>query len=391
MIMVTIAPRNLALAALLAVLLLTAGPAQACNVPVFRYALERWPADPYQVAVFHRGPLSSEDQALVKALSDADGKQVNCVFRLIDLDKEQDQEQVKQFEEKFKPDYPYLVVRYPEASRLGVNVWAGRLNKTVVEGLLDSPARRELARRILAGESAVWVLLESGRKDQDDAVEKRLQAQLKELPQVLKLPERSNSPSDRINEDGPPLKIAFSVLRVSRSDPAEALFVQMLLKSEEDLDKYTEPMVFPAFGRGRVLWALVGKGITEENVRESAEYLVGACSCEVKRMNPGVDLLVRCDWDERIEQRVVKDHPLPPLTSVSALAKAAVEQKQPVEQLTQDKVAGVDVTTIPQGDTSDNRPGSSSLLTAYALVATGVVLGLVLAGSAVVLLLRRCG
>ena len=40
-------------AVLLAFLL--AVPARACNVPVFRYALERWPADRYEVTVFHRG------------------------------------------------------------------------------------------------------------------------------------------------------------------------------------------------------------------------------------------------------------------------------------------------------------------------------------------------
>ena len=27
-------------------------------------------------------------------------------------------------------------------------------------------------------------------------------------------------------------------------------------------------------------------------------FLLGACSCEVKRMNPGWDLLLRADWDE---------------------------------------------------------------------------------------------
>ncbi len=28
--------------------------ATACNVPVFRYALERWEADHYEIVVFHR-------------------------------------------------------------------------------------------------------------------------------------------------------------------------------------------------------------------------------------------------------------------------------------------------------------------------------------------------
>ena len=39
-------------------LVLVAVVAEACSVPVFRYALERWQADPYEVFVFHRGPLT---------------------------------------------------------------------------------------------------------------------------------------------------------------------------------------------------------------------------------------------------------------------------------------------------------------------------------------------
>ena len=35
--------------------------AHACQIPVFRYALERWQATPYEVVIFHRGPLSPAD------------------------------------------------------------------------------------------------------------------------------------------------------------------------------------------------------------------------------------------------------------------------------------------------------------------------------------------
>jgi len=37
----------------------------ACTVPVFRYSLERWPADPYGIFVLHGGDLSAEDNAVV--------------------------------------------------------------------------------------------------------------------------------------------------------------------------------------------------------------------------------------------------------------------------------------------------------------------------------------
>src|SRR5262245_66259920 len=42
--------------------------AAACNVPVFRYALERWQPDPYTVLVFHEGGLAQADKKLVDGL-----------------------------------------------------------------------------------------------------------------------------------------------------------------------------------------------------------------------------------------------------------------------------------------------------------------------------------
>jgi hypothetical protein len=46
------------LSAVLASLLLgAAGSSLACNVPVFRYALERWHPDDFEVTLLHHGPL----------------------------------------------------------------------------------------------------------------------------------------------------------------------------------------------------------------------------------------------------------------------------------------------------------------------------------------------
>jgi hypothetical protein len=42
---------------------------------------------------------------------------------------------------------------------------------------------------------------------------------------------------------------------------------------------------------------LIGAGITPDNIHESAAFLVGACSCEVKDLNPGFDLLLTANWD----------------------------------------------------------------------------------------------
>ena len=71
-----------------------------------------------------------------------------------------------------------------------------------------------------------------------------------------------------------PLKIEFSILRLQRSDPEEAALLAMLTHLENDLGGFaSEPMVFPVFGRARVLEPLIGAGITHDNVLEHASYL----------------------------------------------------------------------------------------------------------------------
>ena len=52
--------------ALVAILILgTPILAWACSVPVFRYALEMWPPDEYEVVLFHQGPLNKEQKQLL--------------------------------------------------------------------------------------------------------------------------------------------------------------------------------------------------------------------------------------------------------------------------------------------------------------------------------------
>jgi hypothetical protein len=270
------------------------GPARACNVPVFRYALEHWATDPYEVFVFHRGPLSATDLAAVALLEKA---APGLTLRTVDLAAQPDEALRDLFETQQTATLPWLLVRYPAATRVQGDAWAGPLQADTVRMLLDSPTRREIARRLLAGDSVVWVLLESGAREQDDAAARLLQSQLGGLQETMHLPpqtdpaEETQGPLARV-----PLRLAFSVVRVSRTDPAEALLVELLLHTEPDLAAQRGPLVFPIFGRGRVLYALVGAGITADNVREAAHFLTGACSCQVKQENPGVDLLMTADW-----------------------------------------------------------------------------------------------
>src|SRR5262245_2848338 len=124
-------------------LALTLGPAAtACNVPVFRYALERWRPDPYEVIIFHRGPSSAADKALGDRLEKAaDGEPVpaNVLPFLVDLNKEKDKATLELFAAQPKPTLPWAIVRYPEGSRVRESLYAGPLNSGLVASLLDSP------------------------------------------------------------------------------------------------------------------------------------------------------------------------------------------------------------------------------------------------------------
>src|SRR5437879_976545 len=68
------------------VLLIVAAPLGACNVPVFRYALEHWPTEPFRVTVYHQGPLATEVVAQLDALEQTPG--THLTIRTVDVARE---------------------------------------------------------------------------------------------------------------------------------------------------------------------------------------------------------------------------------------------------------------------------------------------------------------
>ena len=45
--------------------------AQACQVPVFRYALERWQADDYHAVIIHQGALEEEQKKALEIIDES--------------------------------------------------------------------------------------------------------------------------------------------------------------------------------------------------------------------------------------------------------------------------------------------------------------------------------
>ena len=248
----------------------------ACQVPVFRYALERWQPGLYQV-------------------STAEGMKADPPANL-ELKKAADSSQMELF--------------YPSTLRQATDkpIWSAPTSEANMRLLVDSPIRQELRKRLLAGQSAVWLLIESGDAAKDDAAAKVIEEGLQSAKQKLKLPdgvltqEAAKDPKKRhenvdVLRSSLPLKIEFSTLRLSRQKAEEVALIAMLMHIEPDLGDFVlEPMVFPIFGRGRALEPIIGKGIHADNILEACTYLCSACSCEIKEQNPGIDLLMAADW-----------------------------------------------------------------------------------------------
>lgn len=271
-------------------------PARACTVPVFRYALERWKPSPYQVTVFHRGVLTDAQRLLVKQMEIAPA---NLKVEVADLAGEPSEEARTLWRLRGgSAALPHVIVRYPEDDAEASPVSSGPLDEAHVRSWLDSPARRGLVNHLANGESAVWLLLESGEADADAQAARMLEAELDRLRADLKLSEPD--PRDLLSTTIP-LKLSFVVFRVSRSAPDEARLVEMLLGGEEGLDKVRGPIAFPVFGRGRVRLALHGERLRPTEIERWASSLCGPCSCVLKEQNPGFDLLLSASWDDLLE------------------------------------------------------------------------------------------
>ncbi len=190
-------PRHLLAKPVLALFVCLIGTnAWACSVPVFRYALEHWQSDPYQVVFFHKGTLTPKQGTFLHNLS-RDGKAgkiaANVDVIAVDLnaasaEDPKTKDDLALWKAQNTETLPWMVVRYPLSIPIAKPIWAGEPSEEAIDRLLDSPKRRTVAERILKGDTAVWVLLESGNKEADDKALFTLQTELKKCEEELKLP-----------------------------------------------------------------------------------------------------------------------------------------------------------------------------------------------------------
>lgn len=315
-------------ACLLYGLLAGASTATACEIPVFRYALERWEPDPYVALVLHEGPLDAEQQQAVDRLRSARqgrGGALNLEVRTIDVGQPLDEvDRMHLRGREASGELPQLRLQYPVGKSHLPPAWQTPLTAAAVELLIQSPARAEISKRLLAGDSAVWLLLESGDAEQDAAAARELESRIAVLNKQLKLPPQEVLEQDPYYQPTTKVQLAlrFSTLRLSRDDPRETAFVAALLGIEPELRNTTQPVAVPVFGRGRALFARVGGAINAKNIEEDCRFISGDCSCVVKEQNPGIDLPLDVAWDEHVTIETDLSHDtLPELTGLGPLER----------------------------------------------------------------------
>ena len=278
----------------------------ACETPVFRYAMYRWSPTPYEIYFFHDKPAGESADVVAKLITEASEKtknRANVVHLSVDVAADPTLNSVppdvkKAWEQRQDKSLPAYLVSTP----YGIEIFSGGLDEKAVKGLLDSPARLELAKQLEAGKIGVFVMLEGKQAEENKRVAGVLQALSKEVAAgqislYISPSQQSTAEGDSGSESESESQHELGLIRVKRDAANEQWFVRTLVAMEPDLKEETRPMVFLVYGRARALLPYIGEGITRENLIREVEFISGACSCTVKEQNPGVDLLVRYDWD----------------------------------------------------------------------------------------------
>lgn len=319
---------------------------QGCNVPVFRYGLEQWERDEYRLVVATSGSLSADAQERVSELArhtSAEGGFCNLDVQVVNVSDGTDSEWLEEFPAMAEVTEATAFLLYPAGEKYQPIILQEPFSGETIRKLVSSTFVDRVMLDILAGTSAVWVLVDSGDQAADNEALEELNRTLEILKEKIELPPgviqtsgevtggfsredlRGRFDPDDVLESGIPLKIDFSVVRLTQ-DLAEPVLRAIMMNCESDLGEYLDqPMVFPVFGRGRMLYPMIGESISGKNIALAGMYICGRCSCQAKIGNPGLDLLSHVDWDSYLEgSEVVHDRELPPLTGTADLVAADV-------------------------------------------------------------------
>jgi hypothetical protein len=262
------------------ILFVLAAVSEACQVPVFRYALERWSSQPHGLVV----PRGASQPDFVP-------------WMLANLDPVSPGDATATGSWALLPAWPAEQVPW----------WSGPVPPDLAR-VVDSPIRRELVRLIGdIGASGVW-LIGGGDAAGRDALRALTEARAQHIASAATLP--SEDPAAALAAGispnalrdptvTTPYQLRFASLTFAADDPAE-IFLAAQLGLPRDP---TAPLqAWLVYGRGRAIGPFTAVQLTAGTIDNVHAFLVGICSCQVKEGNPGFDLLLSADWDALIRR-----------------------------------------------------------------------------------------
>jgi len=328
--------------------------------PLCRLAFEDWVATNYQAVVFHQDALSTSELELIQQLREARVRlDANLDTAVVDLSGPIDPAMQSLWAAQTNAELPWLVVRTSAGEAKPRVIWNARLKPESVGSLIDSPARRTVAAALLREETAVWVLVESGNTVQDEAAVDQLASTLKGLEKSLRGPgaNPTNSPA---NAWLALTNVSFSLVRVTRTDPAEEFFVASLLYGL--VPAPTRPVAVPVFGRGHLLPALVGKRIAAKAIQQAGRRLISPLARDPKDPLPGRNLLLAAAWNS----------PAPGATPTATPPAAALPGGSPAPATS---LSPADATNSSVDSANSAEPAARVLRPGYLLAGTLLLAG----------------
>jgi len=260
--------------------LLGTGLGQACDNPVWEYAMLNWRQHSHLVYYLHEGARSMRDRAANRILQQkaaGEGSHTNLVYHSVN---------VRQLAPDASKLLGALVARHANGP-LPTHVvltprwdeeFVGRLTPRDARALVDSSKRRQLARMLTGGKQGVLLVL----LGDDEARNAAVQAQ-----------------GRRAIEMGEEYGWDAGLLEVARGEPGEQWLVRQLLSVRPGLSEVSEAMVFGAFGRGHIEGPHVGPYTDASYLLELVAFMNGPCTCMINPLASGLDLVTTWDWEAR--------------------------------------------------------------------------------------------
>jgi hypothetical protein len=251
------------------IILLAAIISLACTTRVSEWVLLNALPNQYTLVYFHNSPISESLKRQNQTVADRINK-ANIQFKTVNR---------QEISESYYGLY-----------------YEGRMFssfKTVDElsGLTSSPLREKVASELMAGKLCVMLYLKTDNKEKDEKG-------LRELRNAIE-----TSPFGHI----------ITVVELSRNSREEHHFASLLLNVEDDLKDIPEPMLFGIFGKFKALEPLLGRGISEENIKLMIDYFTAECSCLIKDDLPGTDILFTNQWENpqtALLNKIIDDNPM---------------------------------------------------------------------------------